>query len=94
MGGIPDRDYRHTGFSGNLWGMQSASGQLLPKLDLKHGEVRKKHSWPVSGSAQFDIYEGVYLGSARCAIKVVRGIEISDKIKKVKCNLSTSRSVF
>ena len=77
-------DYRHTGLATNLWSMQRASGQLLPKLELKNGEVRRVHNYPTTGSAQFDIFEGVYLGHAKCAIKVLRGIEATDKIKTVR----------
>ena len=90
MGGLPVGDYHHTGLATNLWGMQRASGQLLPKLELKNGEVRKVHNYPTTGSAQFDIFEGVYLGHAKCAIKVVRGIEATDKIKTVQLALFSS----
>ena len=77
-------DYHHTGLASNLWGMQRASGQLLPKLELKHGEARKAREYATFGSSQFDVYEGVYLGHAKCAIKVVRGLIVTDKTRKVQ----------
>ena len=83
MGSYPVGDHRHTGFQKNLYTMQKSSGQLLPKVELKHGEVRRVSNNPVGGSAAFDIWVGEYLGQEKCAIKVVRGIEVSPKIRDV-----------
>ena len=90
MGRYPQGDYHHTGLSQNLYGVQKASGQPLPKVELKHGEVRRLHGYPITGSAGFDIYEGEYLNQERCAIKVVRGLEVTDKMKGVRQSFSVS----
>lgn len=81
MGSYPVGDYRHRGLQQNLLTMQRTSGQLLPKVELRHGEVRRVSSNPVGGSAAFDIWQGEYLGQEKCAIKVVRGIEVTPKIR-------------
>lgn len=83
MGTYPAGDFRHNGLQKNLYTIQKSSGQLLPKYELKHGEVRRVSSNPVGGSAAFDIWMGEYLGQERCAIKVVRGIEVTPKIREV-----------
>ena len=83
MGSYPVGDYRHTGFQKNLYTMQQSSGLLLPRIELKSGEVRRLSNNPVGGSAAFDIWMGEYLGQEKCAIKVVRGIEVSPKIREV-----------
>ncbi|KAI5115920.1 hypothetical protein M0805_005351 [Coniferiporia weirii] len=81
MGEYNMGDRYHKGLAVNLFGIQESSGQLLPGVELKHGEVRRTSSHPVGGSAAFDIWQGEYLGSAPCAIKVIRGVEVSPKIR-------------
>ncbi|EJD03397.1 kinase-like protein [Fomitiporia mediterranea MF3/22] len=75
MGSCPVDDDRHRGLQTNLLTIQKTSGQLLPNIELNHGEVRRVSYNPVGGSTMFDIWEGEYLGQERCAIKVVRGIQ-------------------
>ncbi|THH05036.1 hypothetical protein EW145_g5090 [Phellinidium pouzarii] len=82
MGNYEAGDRRHIGLATNLYDIQEKSGQLLPKVELKHGEVRRTSSHPVGGSAAFDIWQGEYLGRAKCAIKVIRGVEVSPKIRE------------
>lgn len=83
MGVYPVGDYRHRGLQQNLYSVQKSTGELLPKVELEHGEVRRVSTNPVGGSAAFDIWVGEYLGVEKCAIKVVRGIEVSPKIRDV-----------
>lgn len=83
MGSFQQGDHRHTDLGRNLLAVQERSGQLLPGIELKHGEVRRIGQHPVGGSAAFDIWEGEYLSGAKCALKVVRGVEISPKIREV-----------
>ncbi len=77
-------DRRHTDLASNLYAVQAASKQLLPNYDLKAGEVRRVGSHPVGGSPAFDIWEGEYLGREKCAVKVIRGIEVSPNTQKVR----------
>ncbi|KAL5500981.1 hypothetical protein ACEPAH_9368 [Sanghuangporus vaninii] len=81
MGNFPVRDERHKGLKKNLYTMQETSGQLLPRIELKSGEVRRVSGHPIRGSATFDVWEGEYLGQAKCAIKAVRTIEVTPKIR-------------
>jgi len=75
-------DRRHTDLASNLYAVQAASKQLLPNYDLKAAEVRRVGSHPVGGSPAFDIWEGEYLGREKCAVKVIRGIEVSPNTQK------------
>ncbi len=77
-------DRRHTDLASNLYAVQAASKQLLPNYDLKAAEVRRVGSHPVGGSPAFDIWEGEYLGREKCAVKVIRGIEVSPNTQKVR----------
>ena len=83
MGCFEQGDRRHIDLARNLLGVQQRSGQLLPGIELKHGEIRRIGQHPVGGSAAFDIWEGEYLNGAKCALKVVRGVEVSPKIREV-----------
>jgi hypothetical protein len=76
-------DRRHTDLSNNLYTMQTTSKILLPVTNLTAGEVRRIGSHPVGGSPAFDIWEGEYLGREKCAIKVIRGVEVSDRTRTV-----------
>lgn len=57
---------------------------LLPEIDLRHGEVRRLGSHPVGGNVSFDIWEGEYLNREKCVIKVIRGMEITPSVTKVR----------
>ena len=69
-------DYRHTGLQSNLYDVSQRTGQLLPNIDLKAGEVRRVGNNPVGGGPAFDIWEGEYLGREKVAIKIIRGVEV------------------
>ncbi|OCB91594.1 kinase-like protein [Sanghuangporus baumii] len=81
MGNFPVGDEQHKGLKKNLYTMQETSGQLLPRIELKSDEVRRVSGHPIRGSAVFDVWEGEYLGQAKCAIKAVRTIEVTPKIR-------------
>ena len=78
-------DHRHTGIASNLYSVQQSTGELLPDIDLSHGEVRRLGSNPVGGSPAFDIWEGEYLGKEKVAIKIIRGIQVTPKVREVSC---------
>ncbi len=84
-------DRRHIDLQSNLYGVQRQTGQLLPHIDLRHGEVRRIGSHPVGGSPAFDIWEGEYLGREKCAIKVIRGIEVGPDVMRVSLNLRSKK---
>lgn len=76
----------HSGLSSNLYKLQEASGGLLPNMKLEAGEVTRLGRFPVKGTPTMDVYEGIYLGHRKVAIKVVRAVTASaaDKTNRVR----------
>jgi len=62
-----------------LYRLQLHSGELLPNFDLKSGEAQRIGHFPVSGSESFDVWEGIYLGHEKVAIKVIRAVPSDQK---------------
>ena len=48
------------------------------------GEARRTGTYPVAGSAAFDIYEGLWLGREKVALKTIRGVQVSQDTRKVR----------
>ncbi|KAF8525377.1 kinase-like domain-containing protein [Gautieria morchelliformis] len=65
-----------------LYDMQKKSGELPPGTNLKAGEARRIGQYPVAGNAAFDIWEGVWLGREKVALKTVRGVYVSPETQK------------
>ena len=86
MGYFEQGDRWHIDLAQNLLGVQQHSGQLLPDTELKHGESCRIGQHPGGGSAALNIREGGYLDGAKCALKVVRGVEMLPEIREV-CSL-------
>ncbi|KAJ7342846.1 TKL/TKL-ccin protein kinase [Mycena albidolilacea] len=74
---------QHNGLSSNLYDLQFKTHELLPGFNLRSGEVIRVGQFPVSGTSVMDIYEGLYLGREKVAIKVVRAIHSNEHSQRV-----------
>ncbi|EIN03835.1 TKL/TKL-ccin protein kinase [Punctularia strigosozonata HHB-11173 SS5] len=73
-------DLRLTEILRLLFDLQTKYEQLLPNMNLNHGEVvrlqdgsqAQRFTTPVKGSANMDVYEGRYLDNCKVALKTIR----------------------
>ncbi|KAF9534430.1 kinase-like domain-containing protein [Crepidotus variabilis] len=72
----------HKGLSANLYQFQAQFKELPPDSYLKSGEVVKIGNVPTRGTHAMDIYEGLYLGQEKVAIKVIRSMNFNDQSKR------------
>lgn len=72
-------DPRHNMLQRNLHYFQRESGDLLPDLELKRGEVRRMGKYAVGGSNAMDVWEGIYLDDEKVSIKVMRAVHSNEK---------------
>ncbi|KAF7985194.1 hypothetical protein HWV62_7804 [Athelia sp. TMB] len=75
QGALPQSNLQvNEGLQSNLYQVQKETKTLLPEFNLKRGEVQRVGEFPVSGSASMDIWEGIYLGREKVAVKVIRAV--------------------
>lgn len=74
---------QHVGISTNLWQLQRTSGELMPDLHLKSGEVKRIGEQPIKWTNAMDIYEGLYLGNERVYIKCLRIVDANEDSLRV-----------
>ncbi|KAF5322677.1 hypothetical protein D9619_001133 [Psilocybe cf. subviscida] len=72
----------HSGLSANLYTLQSEFHELLPDFHLQSGEVQRVGEYPVRGTATMDVYEGLYLGKEKVAVKVLRSLKFDETSKR------------
>ncbi|TDL26203.1 kinase-like protein [Rickenella mellea] len=66
-----------------LYDVQQQSLQLLPNIDLTHGEVTITGHNAVGerkGFYDLEIWEGDYLGRAKCELRIIRDLQIDPEI--------------
>lgn len=62
LSAVEQRDRRHVGLQRNLHHLQSNSGDLLPNMELKAGEVRRIGRNAVGGTAGMDVVSLLIVG--------------------------------
>lgn len=65
-------DSRKYGLQKNLYRVLQESGELLPDLELRRGEVVRDSDQARSGTAKYDVFDGWYLSSEKVTIKEFR----------------------
>lgn len=63
--------------------MQQASGELPPIAFLEGDECKLVSTAPIAGSTVYDVYEGLWLGEEKVAVKVLRSSKASENNVKV-----------
>jgi hypothetical protein len=74
---------RHRELQAGLFKLSTCRGPLLPVAELAGGEVVRIGKYPVAGSSSFDIWEGLWLGNEKVALKVLRGVSMSPVTRRV-----------
>jgi len=71
-------DEKFQSLQANLLTVQQESKELPPGFEIAVGLFTKRSTnKAIAGSKMYDIYEGLYLGKEKCAIKVIRGVNTS-----------------
>ncbi|GJJ07439.1 hypothetical protein Clacol_001641 [Clathrus columnatus] len=66
----------------SLYSVHKRSGELPPEVNLAGGEARRVSRFPRAGNATFDIWEGLWLGHEKVAMKTLRGVRVSPETRK------------
>ena len=74
---------RHKMLARELYSVQLKHKLLLPGVELKAGEVKRVGTQPIGGSAEFDIWEGLYLENEKCTLKVIRAASFTERQRTV-----------
>ncbi|ELU38405.1 protein tyrosine kinase domain-containing protein [Rhizoctonia solani AG-1 IA] len=74
----PAGSLTHDNISRGLLGMQQASGQLPPIAFLEGHECKIVSQAPIAGSTVYDVYEGLWLGEEKVAVKILRSSKASE----------------
>ena len=90
LGGLKKDSTEYSGLQRSLYNVQKRSGQLPPGIELKAGEARRIGEFPVGGSAAFDIWEGMWLGRDKVALKTMRGVQgVTPTTRKVRQSIDS-----
>ncbi|KDQ57135.1 hypothetical protein JAAARDRAFT_78967 [Jaapia argillacea MUCL 33604] len=81
----------HAGLSANLLAVQRKAGTLLPDQDFTRGEVIRLGDRAVWGKANMDVWEGLFLGQEKVALKAIRLPNLNEKALR---RLRRERSVW
>lgn len=73
----------HKMLARDLYNVTKKNKLMLPEDELKAGEVKRVGTHPVGGSAEFDLWEGLYLENEKCILKVIRAASISEGQRRV-----------
>ena len=74
--------------------MQQASGQLPPIAFLEGQECKIVSQAPIAGSTVYDVYEGLWLGEEKVAVKVLRSSKASEGNVRVGCHIQLGQLVI
>ena len=58
-------DWRHNELQKKILNIKAVTGELPPKTELRANEVRRIGQYPVAMGAQFDIWEGEFMGGEK-----------------------------
>lgn len=73
----------------NLLAISRVTNGLPPEIDIS-GTVLRKEIFH-SGSKMYDVYVGSYMEEEKCAIKVLRTVETTDRIRTVGMRFARCR---
>jgi hypothetical protein len=74
---------RHQKLLAGLHELLACRGSILPCAELASGEVARVGSFPVTGTSNFDLWEGLWLGKEKVVLKVLRGVSMGPSARRV-----------
>ena len=73
----------HNLIARDLYNITKKNNLMLPEDTLEAGEVKRLGTQPVGGSAEYDVWKGLYLDNEECMLKVIRAANFGEKQKMV-----------